>query len=177
MSHENIELAFVAIAALALVTQAIILLAIYLGISKAAKTFIEDFEDIRTSVLPVVSSTRELVRTTRETITRLTPKVEATVTDATEITRSLRAQAVDVETSLEQVLERIRRQTARIDSMCSNTLDAVDRAGAYVTEAVSKPVRQLNGLLASLKAIVESLRASDPSNREPSVHDDRDTFV
>ena len=177
MSHENIELAFVAIAALALVSQAVILLAIYLGVSKAANSIKDEIQDMHSSIKPVVESTRELVGATRETLNRLTPKVESTVADATEVARSFRAQAADIEASLEQVLERIRKQTARIDGMFTSTLDAVDKAGAFLTETVSKPVRQLNGLLAALRAIVESLRASDPSYREPSIHDDKDMFV
>jgi hypothetical protein len=38
-------------------------------------------------------------------------------------------------------------------------------------------VRQLSGVLASIKAIVESLRASDPAYREPTAHNDKDMFV
>jgi hypothetical protein len=33
----------------------------------------------------------------------------------------------------------------------------VDRAGGYVTEAVSKPMRQISGVLGTLKSIIESL--------------------
>jgi uncharacterized protein YoxC len=177
MSHENLELAFVAIAALALLTQTFILLAIYLGVSKAAKSIKEEVDDIRSTVMPVVNSTREVVGSVRETLTRLTPKVESTVTDVSEMARGLRAQAADVEASLGQILDRVRNQTSRIDTMFTSTLDAVDKASVFVTQTVSKPIRQLSGLLASAKAIIESLRASDPSYREPNLHDDKDMFV
>jgi hypothetical protein len=46
---------------------------------------------------------------------------------------------------------------------------------------VSKPVRQLSGLLASVKAIIESLRSTGKSSnspyREQGIHDDKDLFV
>jgi len=39
-------------------------------------------------------------------------------------------------------------------------LDTVDRAGGFVNNVVSTPVRQISGVLRSAKAIVESLRGS-----------------
>jgi uncharacterized protein YoxC len=170
MDHETIELAGIAIGALALLMQSIILLAIYLGVRKTAKSLKEEIEDIRSSVMPVVHTTRGLVD-------RVGPKVEQTATDLAALTQSLRAQALDMEVAVAEVLERVRKETGRVDAMFSNTLDAVDKATEYVTHVVSKPVRQLSGILASFKAIVESLRSPDPSYRDPVVHNDKDMFV
>jgi len=169
-THEAVELAFVVIAALALVTQTIILLAIFQGITKAAQSLKVEIEGIRSSVMPVVHKTRDLVD-------RLSPKVEQTVTEVGDLVHGLRVHAEELEASLTEILERVRKETGRVDTMFSNTLDALDRAGTYVTQTVSKPVRQLSGLLAGIKAIVESLNASAPSHREPIIHDDKDMFV
>jgi uncharacterized protein YoxC len=169
-THETIELAFVVIAALALVTQTLILLAIFKGVSKAAQSLKEQIEEIRSSVMPLVHNTREVVD-------RLSPKVEQTVTDVAALVQSLRAQVEDMEASVTEVLARVRKETGRVDNMFSNALDALDKASVYVTQTVSKPVRQLSGLLASIKAIIESLNATAPSHREPLIHDDKDMFV
>ena len=177
MNHETIELACIALGALALLIQSIVLLAIFLGMGKATKKMQEEIEDIRSSVMPVVKDTKELVENARALFIRLSPKVESTVTDVAELTRSFRAQAADVEVSIEEILGKARKQAGRIDSMVSGTLDAVDNAAAFVTETVSKPVRQLSGLVASVKAMVESLRESSPAYREPAAHDDKDMFV
>src|SRR5580658_6167939 len=177
MSHEMIELACIGVGALALLMQAIILLGIFLGMRKATKSLREEIEDMRSSVMPVVDDTRELI--TR--LSRLTPKLESTVTDAAELTRSLRAQAADVEVSVEDILERVRKQTSRVDTMFTGTLDTVERATVFVTETIAKPVRQISGLLAGLKAIIESLRSAEPSTnsvyRERGIRDDTDMFV
>ena len=84
MSHEMIELACIGVGALALLMQAILLLAIFLGMRKATKSLKEEIEDVRSSVMPVVNDSRELL--TR--LSRLTPKLESTVTDAAELTSS-----------------------------------------------------------------------------------------
>jgi len=184
MNHDTIELAFIALGAVALAVQTAILLAIFVGVTKAAKSIKSEIEEMRTAVMPVVASAREVIASTREIaeatrgmVTRLTPKVEAAVSDLSEVAHSLRTQTEDVQASVEQVLERVRKQSGRVDTMFSNTLDAVDKASTFVASTVSKPVRQLAGLLAGLKAVVESLRASDPAYREPTLHDDKDMFV
>jgi uncharacterized protein YoxC len=177
MDHETIELACIGVAALALLMQTVILFALYRGVNKAAQSMKNDIEDLRSSVTPILETTRQVAGTTRELVVRLTPKVEATVTDVAELVRGLRAQAADVEAATEEILARVRRQTGRIDTMFSGTLDAVDKASAFVSEAVGKPVRQLSGLLAGLRAVVESLQASDRSYREPTLQDDKDMFV
>jgi ElaB/YqjD/DUF883 family membrane-anchored ribosome-binding protein len=190
MNHETIELACIALGALALLMQSVILLAIFIGVSKATKKMQEEIEDMRSSVMPVVKDGRELLDTTREFFVRVAPKVEATVTDAAELTRNLRAQAAEVEVTVGEVLGRVRKQAGRLDSIVTGTLDAVDKATAYVTEKISKPVKQISGVLAGVKAVFESLSASssrfapparfnssDPKFHETSIHDDKDLFV
>ena len=91
MDHETIELACIGVGALALLIQALVLLGIYAGISKATKSIKEEIDDLRSSVTPILATTRELAETTRQVVVRLTPKVEQTVTDVAELTRGLRA--------------------------------------------------------------------------------------
>lgn len=184
LDRETIELACIGITALALLMQTIILLALYRGVTKAAKSMQEEIRDLRTSVTPILDSTRVLVESARDVVessravsVRLTPKVEALVGDVAELARVMREQSAAVEAVAGDVLERVRKQTGRVDAMVSSTLDAVDQASAFVADAVARPVRQLSGLLAGVKAIVESLRSSEPSCRETAVLDDKDMFV
>ena len=159
LNNETLMLAFVALTGIALSAQAVILLAIFLSVRKAAKGVKEDIDDLRASILPVVDSTRTV-------IARLAPKVEAATNDISEMVRTLREKSYEVDESVSEILERLHRQSARLDGMLSGALDTVDRAGEYVAEAVSGPVRQVSAVLASIKAIVGALRSPSPaSNR------------
>ena len=175
-SHDTIELACVATAALAVVAQTIILLSLALGASKAIKAIKEELEDMRAAVMPVVHSTREIVE-------RLSPKVEQSVTDLSVVAAVLRKQTAEMQEVVSDVLARVRKETGRIDQMFSETLDAVDKASAFVTQAVSKPIRQISGILASAKAVIESLTSHEPVYPKPVIHDDpvirddKDMFV
>jgi hypothetical protein len=159
IDNQTLMLAIVAVTALAVLLQAFILLAIFVSVRKAARSLKEQVEDIRSAAMPIIYNTREL-------ITRVTPYVESTVYDVATMAHGLREQTVQVESTAKEMLERLRKQSSRVDAMLSSVLDAVDRAGNFLADAVSKPARQLAGVLASVKAVVESLRASDASFRQ-----------
>ena len=159
LDNQTIQLAIVAVTALALLLQTIFLLAILVTVRKTARSLKEEIEDLRSSVMPIIYNTRDL-------LARVTPQV-----------KGMRVQTEDLQSSAREVVERLRAQASRVDAMLSSVLDAVDRTGDFLTEAVNKPVRQISGLLASVKAVVESLRASEfGQNRSNSPGDD-DTFV
>lgn len=170
--NQTLQLALVAAVALALLIQAIVLLAAFIALRKLAKSIREEIEDLRSSVTPVIDKTHDL-------ITRLAPKIEGTTEDIAILTRTLRDQSADVQAAANEVIARVRRQASRIDTMLSSVLDAVDRAGIFMADTVAKPMRQLSAFLASAKAVVESLRNAETSQRTPSNHapGDKDLFV
>jgi hypothetical protein len=165
LDNQTIMLAIVAVTAMAVLLQALILLGIFISVRKAARSLKEQVEDLRSSVMPVVNNTRDL-------ITRVTPYVESTVYDVATMAHGLREQTAQMETTAKEMLERLRKQSSRVDAMLSSVLDGVDRAGIFMTDAVSKPARQLAGVLASVKAVVESLRSSDAGFRQPAPPED-----
>lgn len=170
--NNTLLLAFVAVTAVAIVLQTIILLAILVAVRKAAKAVTEDVEDLRSSVMPIIHNSRDL-------LARLTPKIEATMDDLSEMAHGLRIQTAEVQSSAIEIMDRLRRQTSRLDRMFTTVLDAVDRAGGFVAETVSRPMRQISGLLSSIKAIIESLRTPPPPAEPRPTHSasDKDMFV
>jgi hypothetical protein len=174
LDNDTVLLAFVGVTAAAFVLQTIILLAIFVAVRKAAKGVKDEIEDLRSSMMPIIYNSRDL-------FSRIAPKVESAVDDLSAIAQGLRAQTAEVQISAIEIMDKLRRQTSRVDHMFTTVLDAVDRAGGFVAETVSRPVRQISGLLASMKAIIESLRAGPPiePRRTHSGEDvlDKDIFV
>jgi hypothetical protein len=157
LDNETIELALIALVALAMLAQAIVLLVAFVALRKAARAIDEKVEDIRSSVMPLVDKTREL-------LTTLTPKIIETTEDLTALAHSLRVQSGDVRFAANEVIARVRAQTTRIDTLLTGVLDAVERAGGFMADTVGKPMRQLSAILASVRATVESLRSSEPTH-------------
>jgi uncharacterized protein YoxC len=180
LDNETILLAFAVVTGLAVLLQTIFLLAIFISVRKAVVGLRNEVEKLRSSLMPVIYDTRDILAGTRdifantqdflanahEFLVRVTPKVEAAVGDLTEVTRVLRVQSAQVQSSATEIMERVRRQSDRVDGMVSTLLDTVDRAGGYVANVVTKPVRQISNLLGSVKAIVETLRGPGPQPRQ-----------
>ncbi|MGO9338798.1 MAG: hypothetical protein ACLPY1_14960 [Terracidiphilus sp.] len=184
MNNEIIQLACIALIALCVLVQTILLLAMSLGMRKGLSALKEQVDEMKSSVMPTVEKARVLIDEASGFMAeasgffaRVSPKVESTVTDLAAVSTTLRAQAAEVEVALGQILEKVDKQTSRVDNMFSETLDAVDKASSFVTHAVGRPVRQLSGLLAGVKAAVESLRSNGHPNRDVRGRDDKDLFV
>ncbi|MGA2341259.1 MAG: hypothetical protein ABSF75_15295 [Terracidiphilus sp.] len=160
LDNQTIQLALFALVALAMLAQAIVMFAAFLVVRKAARTADEKFEAFQSSVTPLINNTRALV-------TRLTPKIEQTADDLAALTHSLRVQTADVQFAANEIITRARVQATRLDVMLSHVLDTLDRTGHFMSDVVNKPMRQFSAILASVKAVVESLRNGAP---EPNSH-------
>jgi methyl-accepting chemotaxis protein len=189
LDNQTILLAFAIVTGLAVLLQAMILLAIFVTMRKASGSIREEAANLRSSLMPVLLDTQDVIASSRDTLAkaqeflvsaqgvlnRVSPKIEAAAGDLEEIAHGLRAQTAQVQSSAMEILEQVRKQSNRLDHMITSLLDTVDRAGGFVTDLVSRPVRQISGILAMVKAVVESLRGPAPQRRsiQPPAGDDR----
>jgi methyl-accepting chemotaxis protein len=172
LDNQTIQLALVAAVALAMLIQAIVLFAALIALRKLAKSIRQEIDDLRSSVMPLIENTRNL-------LARVAPKIEQTASDLALLTRALRNQTADVQAAADEIIGRAQRQARRVDSMLSNVLDSVDRAGSFMADTVAKPMRQLSAFLASAKAVIESLRSTQGASRAEAnrASGDNDLFV
>jgi hypothetical protein len=161
---------FVALTGAAVLLQAIVLFALYLSVSKSSKSMQAKVEELQTAVVPVLNQSREF-------LSRVGPKIDAAASDLAEITHSLRAQSEDLQKTATEVLEMTRKQTERIDAIMSKVLDGVDYAGTAVASAVTKPVKQLQAVMASAKAVIGVLVSGAPRQAPTHATADQDMFV
>lgn len=151
---QTIQLALTAVAAVALALQTIFMIVLAVIAIRAVKTVRAELDEYRSSAMPIIEKTRDLLE-------KIAPKIEDTVKDVSEISKSLRTQTADIQTAANELIERTRRQASRVDNMLTAVFDCLERAGTAMSEAVAKPLRQLSGLIASVKAAVETLRDSE----------------
>lgn len=175
MSNVNTEtllIIFVALTGAAVLLQSFVLLALYFSVRKAAESVQSEMAELRAVVLPVATEAREF-------LARVGPKIDSVTTDMGVLMKGLCAQSVEMQDSALEILERVRRQTSRLDSMFSGVLDTVDRAGAVVADAVSIPLRQVTGIAAFLRTAIGTFRQKNPQPRTQATHSaaDKDLFV
>jgi tetrahydromethanopterin S-methyltransferase subunit G len=155
---ETLLIIFVALTGVAVLLQACVLLAIYISLKKTAKSALEASDDFKATVLPMVHSTRELVE-------RIAPQIVTITSDLAELATVLKKEGRGVSFSAAEIMQRVGRQAERLDGMLTTGLNAVDRAGVVVESAVAAPVRQMNGILAAIKAVIETYKSDTPRRR------------
>lgn len=184
MTTESTLIVFVALTGFALLVQAGILLAIFLSARKALNKLRVDFDELRESALPILN-------TTRDVLTRIAPKIEpvavdvvkaassmrAISSDLADMTARLRVQVEGAQTSVAEISDRMRQQALRLDGILTRLLDMADQAAFFLQRTVGVPARQLAGILAAAKAVLESLRAYQPAARRGPAGNDDETFV
>lgn len=164
---ETILIIFVGLTGFAVLLQACVLLAIYISLRKTAKSALEASEDFKSTVLPMVHSTRELVE-------RISPQIVSISVDVAELAASLKKETRGVSFSAAEIMQRVNRQTERLDTMLTSGLNAVERAGVVVESAVAAPVRQVNGVLAAIKAVIDTYCSDFPRRRQSNSNGDRE---
>ena len=152
---------FVAITGFAVALQAAVLFAIFLSLKKTAKSALEATEDLKSTVLPMVVSTRELVE-------RITPQIITVSAGLAELTELLKRESRGVSISASEIMQRVNRQSERLDAMLTTGLNSVERAGVVLETAIAAPVRQANGIVAAIKAMISTYQATDPKSAPKS---------
>jgi uncharacterized protein YoxC len=180
MESNTVMTVFVAVAALAFLAQAVILLVIAMQAKKTQERVLTIVEDLQGQVRPVLFSARELLDDS-------VPKVKAITANLTETSYILRAQAVELNEALDDVVGRARAQVVRVDGMVSETLDSVESAREKVEhgvgQLVDRPVRMATGMINGVKAAIETLlhgrrqaqAARAPGRARTDFSADRDT--
>jgi len=152
---------FVGIAAAAVLLQSFVLLALYLAVKRATRSLEDQVDEVRSSILPIIDNVRTLV-------SRSAPKIDAAVCDIAEVAHNLKGQTNNLQETVDEVLARVRKQGGRIDSMLSAVLDTVETTAHTVTSLIGKPVRQFSGIVSSVKAMVDAMRAPVGGGRGPN---------
>lgn len=161
---------FVALTGLAVLMQASVLLAMFITMRKALKLVQENVEELRTKVLPVVSDAADLLH-------RVGPKLESVASDVSELVHDFRLQGAEFQTSANEIIEKVLRQTSRIDAMLTGLMNTFDRATGLVNDVIVAPIRQLNAMAASARAVFNALVFRTPAPAPTHAAADKDLFV
>jgi methyl-accepting chemotaxis protein len=157
---QTLQIVVAGVVAGTLLLQVLLLVFILIGVRKAATAVRNDLDEIRSSITPLFTDSREL-------LVRVGPRIEAATDDLAVIAHSIREQTTSVQSTVVDISERARHQADRVDFMVTTALDKADRAGAIVNDVAAKPLRQLIGVIAGVRAVVENLRATQAPAKPP----------
>jgi uncharacterized protein YoxC len=178
---DTILIVMVAIYGVSVLLHIAVLAGVAIGANKALKSARQMADEMEARVKPVLQSTHELLTQTKSLVTRLEPKLEAAAGDLADITRMAREETSKITASADEITGRIRKQAERMDTMTSNTLDGIEKAGHVLNVAVNAPVKQMSGIVAAARAVINTLRQPATPRRgrptEEEIRADRQQYV
>jgi hypothetical protein len=144
---------FVVVTALAILVQAIILIALFIQLRRTAARVEQTIADLNTKVSPLISRVQLLVE-------ELSPRLTGIVVDASEITRLARSEAQKLDRVLSEALERLRMQIIHVDHILTGAMEAVEEAGSHLRNTVWAPVVKATALIRGVQAGIDFFRTA-----------------
>jgi ElaB/YqjD/DUF883 family membrane-anchored ribosome-binding protein len=138
--------AFVIIAAIALCIQAGMLAGMY----KTTKSLQE-------SITPLLPKVESFLAKADSTVEQSGKQITEITTRASEILDSTRRQLAIVEDVVGDAAARARVQMERVELIVDDTLSRAHETVAVVHDGIMKPLREVNGIAAGVRAALESL--------------------
>lgn len=145
----------VILACIAFLAQAAVAIALY----RVAKRTQE-------KVVPMVDKAEPILDSARQILIENRPRITEISTEAVEAAKSARKQVIQIGQLLDDATGRARVRIAQIDEKVEGTVEQVEQVGGAVKTAVLKPVREVNAILAGVKA---ALVTYAQGGRRPSV--------
>lgn len=149
---------FVGLTTLALVAQAVILVATYLRLAKLDEETRTLRNKINEQAGPILRNVEDITVTVRD-------KGRLIADDLTAMSYDARRQMEKLDQLTDELADRLRLQIIRADQLLSQAIDNLEEAGATVKENVVGPVREAAAVLAGVKAAVDYLGARRQRSR------------
>lgn len=150
------------------VVVAAIILACLASIAQAGLAFAvyRIAQRVQAKVVPLAARAEPILDTARGILDDNRPRLAEMTGDAAAMTKTARQQSEQWSVVLDDVAVRARERIAQIDVTVDETVQQVEQVGGAVKTAVTRPVRELNALVAGIKAAVATYVQG---GRRPSV--------
>lgn len=121
---------------------------------------------------PLVTSIRRLVNENAPRISGVVMIAEETAANAREISVIAKDQAYRFAEVGRDITERAKVQVARVDAVVDETVEQVQHLGGNVKSAVMKPVNEMSGVLAGIRAGVSTFAQGSRPNVARATQDE-----
>ncbi len=170
MNQSTLLTVFIAVTAVAVVLQTLILAGVSIAVLKMAKRMQALQSRVNDQVLPMMEKARTLVD---ESV----PKLQTVVTNLTESSGVIRAQVEKIDGVVTQIVENVRTQASRIDVLTTRTLERVDSAAATVQHTVTSPIRRIGGVVEGVIAGIGSFAGKRKETRTGKAVPNEEMFI
>jgi hypothetical protein len=165
--------AFIIIAAIAIVIQMAILVAMFVQLKMSMQEFTRIANDLQGRVDPILLRVNRILEDSEG-------RISSVMGDTAEITRLARGQAQKVDRVFTEALERLRIQVIRADQILTGAMEVVDEAGTKFRNTLWGPIRQASAVMKGIKVGLDMLRRQQnnkPESDMDPVSQDEELFI
>jgi outer membrane murein-binding lipoprotein Lpp len=158
MNETTLLIAFIAVTAVAVVLQMLILAGMYSTTRKASRRIDALSIRVNEQVLPLVEKVRAIVDTSA-------PQIQTVIANLTETSTLVRQQAGQIDEAITEIVGIARTQAGNAGELAARTMRRVDRTAETLQHTVATPMRQFSALLEGVAAGFGELTAGRKSRR------------
>ncbi len=141
MTHlETLLVIAIAVTAVAIVIQMIVLLALYVGMKRRSARIEALAAQVQTRAVPTLELAQSMLQEYR-------PKAETILNNVSAISTKVKDEITRLEGSVTDVVQRTHEQVVRVDELMTKTITRVENATDMVNHSVSVPIRHATGVL------------------------------
>ena len=163
---------FVIIASLAIVLQAIMLIAMFLALRESLQRITKISTELHEKLDPILTRTNYLLEDSRNRITSM-------VADWAEVSHIAHAQAVKFDRVVSEGMEMLRVQIVRADQILTGVIESADEVGSKFRESILGPVTQMAAVVRGVRAGLDFF-SNNPKRRSPErarAQSDEELFI
>jgi len=163
----------VLLACLAAVWQAFLLSATYRALKEARQAGKETQEKLA----PLVDRFDAFLASTSKMLEENRPRIADITAETSALAKAAREQVERIGELVDDASGRAKARIAQIDQTVSRTVDQVDHAGEAVKSAVMRPVREVEGIVAGVKAAWSTYAQGGNRNSPEHATQDEEMFI
>jgi 5-hydroxyisourate hydrolase-like protein (transthyretin family) len=163
--------AFIVIAAIAIVMQMAVMLAMMLQVKKSLEHFTRLSTDLQGRIDPILSRVNRILEDSEG-------RISSVMGDTAEITRIARGQAQKIDRVVTDTIERLQIQVIRADQILTGAMEVVDEAGTKFRNTLWGPIRQASAVMKGIKVGLDMLRRHQGGVPETdAISQDEELFI
>jgi 5-hydroxyisourate hydrolase-like protein (transthyretin family) len=163
--------AFIVIAAIAIVMQMAVMLAMMLTVKKSLEHFTRQSTELQGRIDPILSRINRILEDSEG-------RISSVMGDTAEITRIARGQAQKIDRVVTDTIERLQIQVIRADQILTGAMEVVDEAGTKFRNTLWGPIRQASAVMKGIKVGLDMLRRHQGGVPETdAISQDEELFI
>ncbi|WP_433973810.1 hypothetical protein [Tunturiibacter lichenicola] len=148
--NSRLLMVFVGMVAVALIVQAIGLIAMAVGAAKARKRGLEIVEEVRLKLMPIMDNTHNFIQDNA-------PKVKIITENFVETSHVIRSKAQEFDVTASDLNAKTRAQAARVDGIVTSALNTTTDVAETIQRGIKVPLREVSGIINGVKAGLDVL--------------------